>query len=528
MTDITFITSNQAKVAHARYLCRNYDVNILTHKRMYYGVGYTEPRINDRETLLKESFDDAVRRWQKNVSNYGERLFFIEDTSVKIDALSDDNSEVPGVDIKYWMRENDFRMLDSMLKANGNNRKVSVSSHIVLFLTNSLKEKLGTDVNYKVFKSTSIGRVVDREQVFETQILYPWLDDKSFNKWFVPDGFSVPISALSIRDADKGDFRKAAFEEMLSFLVENGEIHVESKLSFDLPLQFNNNFIVCGRTCSGKTTIGNMMVYEYGYYHIEASDFMTQRYHETHGAVSRIDRHVFALEMLRTDPTFVVDRVIDYMVAHSIYDMFVVTGFRSAIEVRSFMDKFRSIRTSLIYINADENTRYNRWLRRKRDTEIYSKDRFLTIDEVQKEVGVTTISQMGDVSFFNNNKDGLQYLYEGFIKAYMADILKCPLKTMESIYDQEKLSLEKTILITLATANIEDQNRFFTTTEIAKRINNIFRVTKKNKNNVSRYFNQAFYVYYEVRYEGNRIKYKISPTGYSEAVSVMRRLQGAR
>ena len=71
MTDITFITSNQTKIAHARYLCRNYDVNILQYKKLFYGVGYHEPRIYDRSELLKESFEDAVKRWKKNVSNYG-------------------------------------------------------------------------------------------------------------------------------------------------------------------------------------------------------------------------------------------------------------------------------------------------------------------------------------------------------------------------------------------------------------------------------------------------------------------------
>ena len=95
MTDITFITSNLTKLAHARHLCKGYDVNILQHKKFFYNKkGYEEPRIYDRNKLLKESFNDAITRWEKNVSNFGERLFFIEDTSVRIDALSDKNNEV--------------------------------------------------------------------------------------------------------------------------------------------------------------------------------------------------------------------------------------------------------------------------------------------------------------------------------------------------------------------------------------------------------------------------------------------------
>ena len=108
MIDVTFITSNQTKLAHARYLCRYYQVNILYYKKLFYGVGYKEPRIYDRKQLLADSFSDAVARWRKNVSGSDDRLFFIEDTSVKIDALSNDEKEVPGVDVKYWMQDINF------------------------------------------------------------------------------------------------------------------------------------------------------------------------------------------------------------------------------------------------------------------------------------------------------------------------------------------------------------------------------------------------------------------------------------
>ena len=143
MTDITFITSNLTKLAHARYLCKNYQVNILHYKKFFYGVGYEEPRIYDRKQLLAESFKDAVARWKKNVTERDNRLFFIEDTSVKIDALSESENEVPGVDVKYWMRKINFNLLDQELRKKGNNRKCSVTSHVMLFLTEELKKTLG-------------------------------------------------------------------------------------------------------------------------------------------------------------------------------------------------------------------------------------------------------------------------------------------------------------------------------------------------------------------------------------------------
>ena len=212
MTDITFITSNLTKLAHARYLCKNYQVNILHYKKFFYGVGYEEPRIYDRKQLLAESFKDAVARWKKNVTERDNRLFFIEDTSVKIDALSESENEVPGVDVKYWMRKINFNLLDQELRKKGNNRKCSVTSHVMLFLTEELKKTLGVTEDYKIFKSTAYGEITEKEYSFETQILYPWLDNKTFNKWFVPDGYSLPVSLLDISQADSGDFRKGAFE----------------------------------------------------------------------------------------------------------------------------------------------------------------------------------------------------------------------------------------------------------------------------------------------------------------------------
>src|SRR5258706_10070499 len=110
MFEIVFITSNNEKLAHARYLCRNYDVFISKQKQ--YGIGYNEPRVPEKNKLLEESFKDAYQRWKKSVSNPDEKFFFIEDTSVSILALSTDEVEVPGTDIKYWMKENDFSKVD--------------------------------------------------------------------------------------------------------------------------------------------------------------------------------------------------------------------------------------------------------------------------------------------------------------------------------------------------------------------------------------------------------------------------------
>jgi uncharacterized protein (UPF0303 family) len=84
--------------------------------------------------------------------------------------------------------------------------------------------------------------------------------------------------------------------------------------------------------------------------------------------------------------------------------------------------------------------------------------------------------------------------------------------------------LEKAILIVLAIEFRKNEYVYHTTTAISHLINDTFNGLKKNKNNVSRYFNQSYYPYYEIKKEDNKNKYKLSPTGYSETVFIMREI----
>jgi inosine/xanthosine triphosphate pyrophosphatase family protein/adenylate kinase family enzyme len=480
MTDITFITSNHTKLAHARYLCDGYDVNILQYKKFYYGKGYEEPRINNREKLLEESIKDAITRWKNNVSDSGNRLFFIEDTSVKIEALSSETNEVPGVDIKYWMQEYSFAKLDAELKKNGNNRKVSVSSHIVLFLTNDIKRKINHEKDYVIFSNTSYGNIVAEEQNFETHILYPWLDNKTFNKWFVPNGFDVPISMLEISEADKADFRKEAFKQMLNFLEENNAIrHIKRELIVP-KLLFNPLYVVCGPTCAGKSSIGKLLLEKYDYYHIEASDFMSLKYYETHGTKFSVDKNIFAAELLKVNPLIVVKNTMNYMMSKKILDNFIITGFRHQTEVLNFFKMFPSQNIKLIYITADSLIRYNRWGKRHRDAEEYTFERFIQINRLQEAMGLLDVEKMENVISYENSKDGLINFFSDFQeKIIKTKFIQKEEINIDFITSLQKISLEKAILIVLAMEYKKNESSYYTTTEISHLISNTFKELKK-------------------------------------------------
>ena len=522
MTDITFVTSNQTKLAHARYLCRDFHVNILNYKKLYYGVSYEEPRIYDRKQLLTASFYDAAERWKKNVSGSNDRLFFIEDTSVKIDALSDDENEIPGVDVKYWMRTMSFEKLDSDLKSRGNDRRCSVTSHLILFLTEKLKIKMDAKDDYIIFKSTSNGYITDREYVFETNILYPWLDNKTFNKWFVPQGCKIPVSMLDIAEADAGDFRKEAFNKMLTFLIDNGAIEYKQQTTNQLSLQFYDSFIVCGRTCSGKSTIGQTLVDDYGYYHIEASEFMTHKRLETHGSKSKVDKHRFAAKMLEVDPVFVVNRLIEYMHENRIYDRFVITGFRTKEEIEAFREKSHIERLHLVFIDSCIDERFKRWKLRQREVDNYTEERFKEIDAVQEGMGIGEIENMPGMVTVPNNTDGVMSVFKQFRYMFLHGQKREIISINKIKLRNSKISLERAVLISLALEYQKNCSKSYTTTEISRLVNKYFKLVKRNKNNVSRYFNQSFYLYYEVKFENQKNRYKISPIGYSEAMFTLR------
>ena len=444
---------------------------------------------------------------------------------MKIDALSESENEVPGVDVKYWMRKINFNLLDQELRKKGNNRKCSVTSHVMLFLTEELKKTLGVTEDYKIFKSTAYGEITEKEYSFETQILYPWLDNKTFNKWFVPDGYSLPVSLLDISQADSGDFRKGAFEQMLAFLKDHGAIKNRRLMGNQLHLQFYDSFVVCGRTCAGKSTIGKYLVDEFGYYHIEASEFMTHKLLETHGSKSNIDKHLFASKVLEVEPLFVVNKLIDYLQEHEIYDKFVITGFRTKNEVDVFFKAMYDDMLHLVYINSNFEERFKRWRLRRREVDSYSENRFREIDTIQDDMGVGEIEGMPGVKTIDNNTDGLKWFFKSFRKQFLNESNRYAIRFEEKELKTMKISLEKAILITLAIEYQKDESRTFTTTEISHMINHNFKVLERNKNNVSRYFNQSYNVYYEVKYENKKNRYKISPIGYSEAMMMIRNLK---
>lgn len=517
MLELTFITSSNIKLNHANHLCKNYTVNVVGYKKKYYGKGYDEPRIYERDELLKHSIDDAFRRWKKNISRPEEKFFFIEDTSVIIHALSQDGIEVPGVDIKYWMQENDFQSVDKILKRHGNDRRVTVRSDVLLMLTSSLKKE--GEEPFVRFTSETHGTIVDYEHDITTNPFYPWLDNKTFNKWFVPDGCELPISMLSISEADKHDFRAGAFLSMLNFLEDNkliqckdNESSFASMTQVGLPIGMPF-FIVSGPTCAGKTTLAEYMVNRYGYYHIEASDFMYLHYYKKLGIGSSITISEFAKKALAEKPDIVVEEILKYLETIEERPV-IITGLRTIKEIEAFFQKYKgSYSIEIVSVNANENIRLNRYLIRNRGGTA-TREKFYIDSQLQYEMGLASlIEKYSENTVINDGT--LEGFYNKFVNRYEKELSNINQFISQDIRKIKPKALEDAILISLYI----NKSNYLTTAEIAKLINKTFSDMniEKSKNNVSRYFNQSYYPYFEAIRDNGVNKYRLSQTGNMHA-----------
>lgn len=507
MIEIVFFTSSPVKLAHARYLCRKYDVLITGFREKTFGANYEEPRIYDRDELIKQSYQDALKRWKKNVNN-DERLFIIEDTSVVIEALSTTELEIPGLDVKYWMAETNFAALDKQLKALANNRRASVRSDVVLHLSKDLCD-LALNKPYLCFTSSINGSIVKKERIIETNPLYPWLDNKTFNKWFVPNGCKKPISILPIAEADKYDFRANAFREMLAFLEQNKKISRRSEPSKQQNLDVEEPlFIICGPSCAGKTTLAEYLAGKFGYYHIEASDFMYLSYYQRHGVNSTVKIGDFAEQALQDQPEIVAQQILQNIQENKA-NLVVVTGFRSPLEIDWFQNYFTGGHPILVcFVTADADIRFERTVSRNRDETATNRGIFDLANKQQLAMGLGEIENRFDSSIIKNN-ESLESFFSCFEKRYLKNkqlSLSKPLTTYE---------LEKLILLALYKEWLS--KKYFTTTEIAYLINESLSEKPKSKNNISRYFNQRYYPYYDIKIIDGKRKYRLSNTGYGKA-----------
>ena len=526
MIEIIFFSTNRSKLAHFRYLGEKAGIRVKGFHETTYYASYHEPKINDRSELLRLSYESALEQWQKRKGAKDEdhSTFFFEDTSVTIEALSE-KEEIPGVNVKYWMRDMTFAKLDALLKRAGNNRKVIVRSDIVMHLPQRWRTLLNTTDRYLSMVGESHGVIVDYERMIQPNLVYPWLDDKTFNKWFIPAGASDPISMLDIGEADKADFRARAFEELTSILrsklglLAKRQEPVAHQLRIPgLPI-YPSIYVICGPSCAGKSTTASWMSDKYKLLHIEASDFMYKAFWERHGPGSAVRIGDFAEAALQTQPGIVAQPIARF-IRETETSGAVVTGFRSAKELKIFQQEIEAgTEVALMYLYASPPIRLVRAINRDRDG--VTPEKFEKRDAQEIRMGLSDIAKLPDV-VLQANERSLPELYDAIRTRYRKALRGYASDNKQRAQRQQPLRdhLEGLILRTLLAER--PTQKWLTTTEIAAALNRRFNEAK-SKNNVSRYFNQEFHPYYELRFRernGKRtgvLEYQLSGTGISRA-----------
>ena len=492
-----------------------------------------------RSELLDESYKNALKQCRKSGLDSNRHLFFLEDTSVRIEALSTKECDKPGLDIKYWMQDQTFAQLDQSLKKSGNDRRVQVRSDVLLHIPGEYKRKWGITDEYLIFTGKQKGQVVEVESTFDTNLVYPWLDNRTFNKWFQPDGVDKPLGALEIQLADRYDFRRKSFERLFRFLESRNLFKKSTTKQTSLGLENKPNLILCGYTCAGKTTAGQHLVRRYGYLHIEASDFMYLSYYQRHGFEGTASISDFAEQALIQKPQIVAEKVASY-IEEELLASLVISGFRSMDEINWLLNtmSYSGKQFQVVFIESEQEVRYKRLLNRMRSGDEIKFDEFKEKDKQQENMGLEGV---------RNSKDSRLWSNTGSLQSYI-DLLNSYVE-LESINDvnfvdnsnefninhalkslgyKSNVKLEDAILVALFSVWRDDETRLhYTTTEIAGIINRVFcGIQPKHKDNVSRYFNQDFHSHYEIYTDNNANirKYRLSNTGYGRALRALKSL----
>jgi inosine/xanthosine triphosphate pyrophosphatase family protein len=124
LPNITFYTSSTPKFIQASVLFGAAGLK-LTDRR-HSADPYHESYAGTKEDLLAQAIEELKRR-----EDYPATLFFVEDTSIRIDALSSESEDYPGLGAKEWFGRTSFADLEAQLKEHGD-RGATVKSCIAL------------------------------------------------------------------------------------------------------------------------------------------------------------------------------------------------------------------------------------------------------------------------------------------------------------------------------------------------------------------------------------------------------------
>ncbi|WP_193315196.1 non-canonical purine NTP pyrophosphatase [Nostocoides sp. F2B08] len=411
-----FHTSNTEKFLQARILAQ--DANVRLTQFLAGSEPYDEDyELKPREMLAK-ALGHAVRAAGRSA------LVFVEDTTVRIDALSSPEGDYPGLSTKEWFSSTTFAKLASELEAAGSSRAVTVRSDIALSIPGHREPVF--------FHGETRGSVVMREPPPRSHPLYTWLTTSTFNGWFAPDGVDIALGQMDYEESLLYDFRAKSLNSLFARVREYAAVlNLPSqayrrasprvaalKDAVQLPLLPpvgelpRAPLIVIGESCAGKTTFARIATVHGDAQHVEASSLLAPLAEQSSSIFPdrATDPAAHALSVLEE---LGMDAIAQYIVEHRKDEMerdpHIITGLRTLEELRTMLRSFPE--SKVIYISSPFNMRYERYLVRKRGEEVRSKHDFAQRDRSQHNFGLLPVARdICDLTIENN----------GSLEEYMA------------------------------------------------------------------------------------------------------------
>jgi inosine/xanthosine triphosphate pyrophosphatase family protein/dephospho-CoA kinase len=384
---VFFYTSNLAKFLHARVVLDRSGL-VLQHFR-----SKDDPYAEDYSLGKKALLERAIQEISSSVG--AGSLFFVEDTSLRMESLSTPDEDFPGLAVKEWFARTSFDELDTALKQSGNDRRATVKSDVALHIPGL--------VHPVFFHGSTEGVVANTLPTFEENPRYPWLTPKSFNGWFIPNGCDKRLGEMSLEESWGQDFRTRCLEELISRLEEytallniSGPYYVR-KASTESPQQLrlsaldpvSTALMVVGHTCAGKTTFGEYANHKHGLRFVEASSILGLI--EDKLGIHNPQPFIAAKETLESHGPDVVARKILELYRQELERGFVISGFRTIEEIELIRDHFPNVRVA--FVEASEKTRFQRHIERERIPAIHTLEEFRRRDQEQWSFGLLRVAE---------------------------------------------------------------------------------------------------------------------------------------
>ena len=389
-----FVTGSAAKFAQAEYVFDRLGLPL---------AGSLSDRANEIEDYYGGALQ-LIEQKLRDISLGRKTVYFVEDTYVRIEALSEPTSApphtaewaratVPGLKTKDWFESYSFEELDSCIRASGGDRSASVYSTIGLHIPGVVSPQVFTDhLTGYIADSPGEGLPANR--------LYPWLSPDSFNAWFVPAGETVSLSDLDLERSLDLDFRVSALLALADRLEEYMAILNLPSVSIELvphkqlvaqPQLFDTRqapIAVIGLTCAGKTTFGEFLS-KYGYEHIEASSVLRILQGSDLAPNSRAG-YFQAITTLSSEGWDVIARRAIDLYERSIESGICITGLRTVEELEFLARKFSDL--VVVLVEAPAQMRFERYMNRDRVGDDASLTRFREREHEHASFGLISVA----------------------------------------------------------------------------------------------------------------------------------------